>query len=152
MDNQDRKILHLLNDHSDMTAAEIGAYVHLSVPAINKRIQKLKQRGVIRRFTIDAVPEMIGKPVLAYMMVSVDRYAGNDRLIEFAMGDSDISECVSVSGEYDYMLKVYTKDISRLDRKIARMKEDGIISKSSTLFALKEYKHYAGPIPDTEEE
>ena len=43
MDEIDAKILKLLSKNADVTSTEISSNINLSVPAINKRIQKLRQ-------------------------------------------------------------------------------------------------------------
>ena len=63
MDQTDRKILRILAENAAVTATEMVPQVNLSIPAINKRIQKLRESGVIRRFTVlvepEEVPEML---------------------------------------------------------------------------------------------
>ena len=46
MDNIDKKILHILARNADATSTDIGEKVGLSIPAVNKRIAKMKKEGL----------------------------------------------------------------------------------------------------------
>ena len=52
MDAIDIRLLHLLAEQADTTATALSPLVNLSVPAVNKRIARLKTSGLIQRFTI----------------------------------------------------------------------------------------------------
>ena len=71
MDSIDAKILKLLSGNADMTATDIGENVNLSVPAVNKRIQKLKKDGMIRRYTVLTNGKNVGKPIMAFVLLVV---------------------------------------------------------------------------------
>ena len=49
---------------------------------------------------------------------------------------------------YDYLLKVYAKDIESLDEKLLKLKSTKGIAKSNTMFSLIQHKHLPGPLPD----
>ena len=69
MDEINRKILALLAQNADMAVTQISAAVGLSVPAVNKRIQKLRQDGVIQRFTVLTDARQVGKTITAFILV-----------------------------------------------------------------------------------
>ena len=52
MDNIDKKIIELLSENANITSTEIGDLVNLSIPAVNKRILRLQNENIIRKFTI----------------------------------------------------------------------------------------------------
>ena len=60
--------------------------------------------------------------------------------MEYVNSNPDILECFSVSGEYDYILKVVAKDVETLDQKLLELKKQNNITKSHTLFALSPHK------------
>lgn len=148
MDNTDVKLLELLSQHANYTARELSQYVNMSVAAINKRIAKLEADGIIERYTIQLDLNKIGKPVVAYIMLVVDQFSETERLLKFVENEADIIECHSVTGEYDYLIKVYARDIKDLEDKLLRLKRQGGVLKTNTLFSLMENKHLSGPIPD----
>lgn len=148
MDKIDAKILQLLSLNSDCTAQEMSNHVHLSVAAINKRIAKLKTDGVIERCTVKLNAQKIGKSVVAYILVMVSQFSDSEQLEALVKKDADIVECHAVTGEYDYLIKIYAADILTLEEKLLSLKRQGLITKSNTLFSVKETKQLIGPVPD----
>ena len=71
MDSIDKLILKMLSEDAMATATEIGATVNLSIPAVNKRIQKLRESGIIRSFTVLTDGKKVSKPICAFIMLSV---------------------------------------------------------------------------------
>lgn len=147
MDKIDVQLLRLLSLDSSCTAQELTKHIHLSVAAINKRIAKLKAEGIIEQYTVKLDPQKIGKPVLAYVLLIVPQFSVSERLEELVALDPDIVECHAITGEYDYIIKVYGKDILDLEEKILNLKRNGVVSKSNTLFSVKESKQLVGPVP-----
>ena len=150
MDRIDRKILQILSENSAATATEMVPLVNLSIPAINKRIQKLTDAGVIQKFTIVVAPEKVGKPISAFILLVLQQGAKMEMLMDFVRNDPDILECAAVTGEYDYLLKVCAADVASLQKKINHLKKYGGVVKSHTMLSLTEYKHLVSALPDTQ--
>lgn len=148
MDQIDRKLLQILSENAAATATEMVPQVNLSIPAINKRIQKLQKSGVIRRFTIQVEPAKVGKPICAFILVVLHRSSQMDGLMEYIQADPDILECYGVTGEYDYLLKVCTTDVASLQKKINHLKKVSGVVKSHTMMTLMEYKNDVSALPD----
>ncbi len=152
MDTIDKRILMLLADNAELTATEIGAAVGLSVPAVNKRIRRLRQDGMIRRFTVLTDGRQLGKPIAAYILI-VARYGdGIALLLDALNADPDVLECYAVTGEYDYLLKVCARDVEALEEKLLRIKRLKGVVRSHTMLALQEHKFMPTIVPDEEEE
>ena len=71
MDETDVKLLKALAKKTDVTATELMVKVNLSIPAVNKRIARLKSSGAIRRVTVLTDPKTVGKPIVAFVLISV---------------------------------------------------------------------------------
>ena len=149
MDELDIKILELLSENSDVTATEINKHIHLSIPAINKRIQQLKSRGIIKKFTVVTDEKKVGKPIIAYIFVVLQSADYMPSLIRYIEEDRDILECSSVTGEYDFILKVCTSTIEKLDEKLLYLKKNIGIVKSNTMLSLTGYKYSTVAFPNT---
>ena len=152
MDEIDGRILRILSENANATATEMMAQVNLSIPAINKRIQKLQNAGVIRQFTVLVDPEKVGKSVQAFVLILLQQRSGIDAFMEYVQQDPDILECYSVTGEYDFVLKVCAGDVKKLDEKLVYMKEHQGVVKSYTMLSLTEYKYQASVLPDGQPE
>ena len=148
MDETDVKILNILSENSNTTTTDMTQKVNLSIPAINKRIQKLIQRGIIRRFTILLDHKKIDKSIQAFILVIVQHNASADKLTRYVQSDPDILECYAVTGEYDYLLKVCAKDVERLEEKLLHLKRQLGVIKSHTMLSLMEHKFEPTALPD----
>ena len=151
MDDIDRKIISILSDNASATATEIMSQVNLSIPAINKRISKLRQSGLIRKFTVILDPQKAGKSIQAFILVVLNQPSDATKFIEYTQADADILECYAVTGEYDYILKVCARDVANLEKKLNILKQQKFIVKSYTMLSLMEHKYQATVLPDNEE-
>ena len=151
IDETDVKLLELLSKDASATATEMMSQVNLSVPAINKRIRKMRQSGVIRRFTTVVDGEKVGKPIIAFILLILQQASAVDSLLQYVSTDPDVLECYAVTGEYDYIVKVCAADVKALERKLTLLKQRKGVVKSHTLFALKECKFQVAIQPDSAE-
>lgn len=150
MDQSDIRLLHALAKDADVTATKLMDKVNLSIPAVNKRIARLKESGTIRNVTILTNPDKVGKSVIAFVLVVLDRFSNMDTILKGVEADRDVLECYAVTGEYDYLLKICAPDIATLENKLLRLKEKGI-SRSHTMLALCEHKYAPTVLPDLED-
>lgn len=147
MDSIDAKILKLLSKNADMTATDIGENVNLSVPAVNKRIQKLKKDGMIRRYTVLTNGKNVGKPIMAFVLLVVQAGRQGEPFLDYVKNDDDILECFSVTGEYDYLIKVCAADMESLKNKLSQIKLHNGVVKSHTMISLLEQKFSPTVLP-----
>ena len=147
MDEINRKILTLLADQADLPITQLSAAVGLSVPAVNKRIQKLRQEGVIQRFTMLTDGQQVGKTITAFILVVLKSSGEIQKLLEYVAQDADVLECYAVTGEYDYILKVCVADVQALEDKLMCLKRKNGVVKSHTMLSLMEYKFQPTILP-----
>ena len=147
MDETDIKILKILAENANTTSTEIGQVVGLSIPAVNKRIQKLQQEQVIRQFTIVADREKVGKQVQAFILVILQSADAATQLLEYVKKEPDVLECHAVTGEYDYLIKVCAADIRALEEMLLCLKKQKGVIKSHTMLGLMEHKFSPTALP-----
>jgi DNA-binding Lrp family transcriptional regulator len=92
LDDTDREILRLLLDDARRPYSEIADVVDLSAPAVSDRIDRLRELGLIRRFTVDIDRSLLdeGVPVL----VTVDTVPGAADRVRESLGAVDTVEYV----------------------------------------------------------
>ena len=150
MDYIDAEILKILSRNADVTSSDISQKVNLSVPAVNKRIQKLKKDGMIRRYTVLTNGKNIGKPIMAFVLLVVQASRQGEPFLEYVKSDNDILECFSVTGEYDYLIKVCASDMEALKNKLSQIKLHNGVVKSHTMISLLEQKFSPTILPTIE--
>lgn len=151
MDITDKKILKILSENANTTATEISTLVSLSVPAVNKRILRMQTEGIIERFTIITSPKKINKTVQAFVFIQMQYGENIKTLLEYALIEPDVLECYSITGDYDYVLKICAEDIDSLEDKILRIKGNKGVLKSHTMLSLMEHKFSPTILPDIKE-
>ena len=151
MDAIDKKILHILAANAYATRTAIGEAVGLSVPAVNKRIAKLRERGVIKNFTILTDPVAAEKPIIAYVLLVIQYGASVDKILSYVNQDPDILECQAVTGEYDYIIKICAASVEAFEEKLLHLKKQQGVLKSHTMLCLQEHKCKPAVLPDKED-
>ncbi len=148
MDAVDKRILKLLTTDANITAAEISQTVNLSIPAVNKRILKLRESGIIRSFTILTDQKKVKKPITAYILLTIQYGSAVENLMKCIQGDPDILECYAVTGDYDYIIKICAADMESLEEKLLCLKGQKGVMKSHTMLSLMEHKFTPTALPD----
>lgn len=114
LDGKDLEILALLQDNARITVREIAERVHLTTTPVHERIRRLEESGVIRQYATLLDPAKLGKNLTVICYVSLREHTKNAGLkfIRTINEMHEILECYSISGEFDFMLKVVAKDMN----------------------------------------
>lgn len=112
-DETDLAILKLLQQNAKMTVREISEAVHLSPTPVHERIKKLEETGVIRGYVTLLEPAKVGKKLMVICHVSLKEHSKKAGLnfIRAIQAMNEIVECYSISGEFDFLLKVIAADM-----------------------------------------
>ena len=149
LDDIDRKLLRVLQADGRASNVELAAQVHLSAPQCYRRVRALEEGGVIRGYGARVDAEALDLAVTAYVSVSIagDQF-GRVREIEAQIRDyPQILECQSVSGDYDYLLKVVAKDLKSLSTFLTdRLMQVAGIDDVRSMICLEEIKP-PSPLP-----
>lgn len=119
MDDTDRELLALLQADAAQPYATLGKAVGLSAGATHERVRKLRERGVIRRTTVDVDPAAVGQGVLAFVMVDSTAWMG-DRAADFA-AIPEIQEAHVIAGAASVLVKVRTGTTEQLQDVLRRL-------------------------------
>jgi Lrp/AsnC family leucine-responsive transcriptional regulator len=114
MDDTDRKLLHLLQRDGRITNVELSRRANLSQAATHERVKRLQQDGVIEGYTVRLNPAKLGRGLLVFIEVTLDR-TSTEAFAEFAAAVArtpDVLECHMVAGGFDYLVKVRVKDMA----------------------------------------
>ncbi|BBT19362.1 AsnC family transcriptional regulator [Pseudomonas sp. 1D4] len=118
LDAYDRRILDLLQEDAGLSTAEIAERVGLSQSPCWRRIQRLKEEGVIRRQVTLLDRRKIGLNAQIFAQVKLNAH-GRSNLTEFAeamRGFPEVLECHVLMGAVDFMLRIVTRDIEAYER------------------------------------
>jgi len=118
LDHLDRKILSLLQREAGINAAAIGERIGLSQSACWRRIQRLREEGVIRDHPVILDREKVGLTTMVFAHVKLTSH-GRSNLSAFAeavKGFPEVMDCYVVLGNVDFLLRIVTEDIKAYEQ------------------------------------
>ncbi|GGZ97324.1 AsnC family transcriptional regulator [Arenicella chitinivorans] len=110
---QDITILELLQENADRSSADIAEQLNMSQSPCWRRINRLEQEGVIEKKVALVNRDALGMDLVAFTTINLSQ-AGrqNMEMFEAAVAKLDeVVECYTMTGAWDYMLKVVVRDI-----------------------------------------
>lgn len=108
MDDIDRSLLTLLQADASQSYATLGQSVGLSTGAAHERVRKLRERGVIRRTTIEVDHDAVGRGMLAFVLVEASTWMGGEETRAALLDLPDVQEAHVVAGSASLLLKIRT--------------------------------------------
>ncbi|HEX7757034.1 MAG TPA: Lrp/AsnC family transcriptional regulator [Niabella sp.] len=114
LDDKDLAILKLLQDNARIAVKDIATAIHLSPTPVHERIRRLEEAGIIKQYATLLDPQKLEKGLMVICYVSLrqhDKKAGL-KFIQAVNSLNEVVECYSISGEFDFMLKVLAKDMA----------------------------------------
>ena len=127
LDATDRRILAALQKDASITNADLSEQVNLSPSACHRRVQRLKDEGVIAAYVALLNPRKMGRPTTVFVEITLQSQA-EDLLDAFEREVAkipDILECHLMAGTADYLIKIMaedTEDFARIHRRyLARL-------------------------------
>jgi Lrp/AsnC family transcriptional regulator, leucine-responsive regulatory protein len=112
-DDKDLAILRLLQQNAKATIQEISKTVNLSTTPVHERIKRLEATGVIKQYAtlIDVTKVNKSLTVICYVSLKEHNKNAGVKFIQSILAMNDVVECFSISGEFDFMLKVVAADM-----------------------------------------
>jgi Lrp/AsnC family transcriptional regulator len=114
MDAVDRRILAELQRDASLTHADLGERVGASSASCWRRVRALEEAGVLTGHVRLVDPARIGRGVNVLCNIRVRSHSLEDRqsFEAFVQSCPEIVECFSMSGEWDYLLRVVVADVA----------------------------------------
>ena len=152
LDLFDRRILAALQQDGRMTSVALAELVHLSASQCARRVQRLEEIGVIRGYRAVLDPEALGLGIAGVVNLSLEKYAkGNiHELQQQIVARPAIVECLSVTGDSDYQLRIVARDLREFSALLMEsiMPMPGVSTTRSSII-LEQVKPFAAlPIPE----
>jgi Lrp/AsnC family leucine-responsive transcriptional regulator len=148
MDDLDVDILRFLQKHARASLSEIGQKVNLSVSAVGERVKKLESSGVISRYVAIIDGSFFHKELTAIMFISLGNPSYAESFLTFVRSENDILECFYIAGNFDYVLKIVTRNPSTLEKLLNKIKSVPGIIKTYTNVVLATCKNNESVYPE----
>lgn len=117
LDRLDRRILALYQHDTRQPAERIGAQVGLSAAAVQRRLKRLREAGVIVAETAAIDPQSVGLGFTAIVGVDLidESGAAQQAFRDKVTARADVQQCYAVTGAVDYVLVVVVADLVAYD-------------------------------------
>ena len=113
LDRTDILILRELQKDANLTTKELAAKVNLSPSPTFERQKRLEREGYIQRYVAVVDPIKVGNGIMVLCNVRLKHHSKefSRQFTSVIAGIDEVVECFNTSGEYDYMLKIYARDM-----------------------------------------
>ncbi|WP_027256269.1 Lrp/AsnC family transcriptional regulator [Leisingera aquimarina] len=117
MDEKDHDILRLIQSNAQLTAEAISHEIGLSAPAVQKRLKKLRDTGVIEKEIAILSPARLGREMTVIVQVVLERESRMhlDAFKRKMRQASQVQQCYYTTGEADFILVVIVGDIKEYE-------------------------------------
>lgn len=144
MDQIDRRILRVIQQRGDISSAELAEAVSASPASAWRRVKALEAAGVIGATVRLLNPEAIGRnlDVLCQVRMKHHHREARAEFERFVADHEAVMECYSMSGEWDYLLRVVAADVPDYERFLMReLLAQPAVATSASHFALGRVKY-----------
>lgn len=113
LDNIDITILRALQKNSRLTTKELAAKIHLSTSPAFERQKRLEREGYIKGYMAVVDAEKVGNGILVLCNIRLKQHTEDliQQFMDAVKNIDEITECFNTSGDYDFLIKVYAKDM-----------------------------------------
>jgi len=133
VEETNRKILSLLAGDGRLSFTELARQTGLSVSAVQQRVRRLEERGVIRGYAAQIDPEAAGLALTAFVSIKPFDPAAPDDAPERLAHLKAIEACHSVAGDENYILKVRVASPSALEELLQEIRAAANVSTRTTI-------------------
>jgi DNA-binding Lrp family transcriptional regulator len=120
LDSTDLRLLTLLQRDAHLTAQELGEKLNLSPSQAGRRRQRLEAEGYIDAYVARLAPVRLGLAIQAFVQVQMATHdpAQTRDFTALVAARNEITSAWTLTGEADYLLRVYCSDLAELHRLI----------------------------------
>lgn len=141
LDPKDLKILDLLQENADISNKQIAMATNLTLTPVYERIKKLRALSLLKKKVFLLNRKKLGLNVMVLVSVKIEKHSEEGALsfMTEIQKFPEVVECLHVTGNFDFQLKVYARDIDHYHdfnfKKLATIKN---ISQMESYFVMKE--------------
>jgi DNA-binding Lrp family transcriptional regulator len=136
MDEVDRTIVALLREDARRSYQDIGRHVHLSAPAIKRRVDKLEREGVALGYTAIVDPEAFGWHAEAFVDLYCEGNMPAGAIKQAVEREAGVVAAHTVAGEASALLHVMAPDTKGLELALERIRATEGVTRTVTEVVL----------------
>ncbi|MEU9891254.1 Lrp/AsnC family transcriptional regulator [Sphaerisporangium sp. NPDC051017] len=136
LDDIDHRVLRLLREDGRRTFSEMATEIGLSVAAVKRRVDRLREIGVITGFSVQIDYAKLGWGIEAFTEL---RYPGTTpvgQIVRTAADAPEVQAVYTIAGDPDALIQVRVRDLGHLQQVIDRLRRAGDVTGTKTLLVL----------------
>ena len=136
LDETDRKVLEVLGRDGRASYAEIGLLVNLSATAVKRRVDRLRERGVVRGFTVVLDPASLEWRTEAFVEVYCRERTSPEEILAALRQFPEVVAAWTVTGDADALVHLRAADTGHLEAVIERIRRERGVQRSRSQVVL----------------
>ncbi|MDH5353455.1 MAG: Lrp/AsnC family transcriptional regulator [Gammaproteobacteria bacterium] len=118
LSNQDIAILDLLQSNASLSSSQIAEKINLSQSPCWRRINRIEKSGLIKKRVALLDRTALGMELVIFASVKLTSAARLNMAAFEAdiVRHTEVQECYTIAGIWDYMIKIVTKDIRHYEQ------------------------------------
>ncbi|MGI4818553.1 MULTISPECIES: Lrp/AsnC family transcriptional regulator [unclassified Brevundimonas] len=144
LDDVDRRLLRLLQADASLSHAALAEQAGSSPASCWRRIKAMEEAGVLRAQVRLVDAEKVGRGVNVMCQVRMKSHSPNERQAfeNFLHTKPEVMEAHSMSGEWDYLLRIVAEDVAGYERFLMRdLLNHANVATAASHFALSQVKY-----------
>jgi DNA-binding Lrp family transcriptional regulator len=149
LDTFEKLILKVLQRNGRASTQELSDAVGLSSSPCWRRVKRLEEDGYITRYAAILDGKKLGLHAFAHVQVSLADHDASalKQFLDFVENSDQVLECASITGDFDFILKVAARDPESLEQFIMRnILQLSVVRTTTTIFILRQIK-VSGALP-----
>lgn len=118
------KILAAVQRDGRISLKALAAEAGLSLPAVSERLKRLEEAGVVTGYHAEVNVAALGYGVLAMIAMTTPQ-ADKARLLALLRTLPEVTECLHVTGQDSYLLRIVARDIAHLEQLVGTINHYG---------------------------
>ena len=142
LNEKDRKVLKELVKNGRISFADLGRKCHMTRQSVYSRIKSLRNRGIIKNFTVNLDMKKMNLNLHAYVLIEMEpiRHRDNKKL-DFVKSLPQITQIHILFGRYGYIIEVMTKDMDELKDIVRKIHDLETVRRTETMIVYKTDKY-----------
>jgi DNA-binding Lrp family transcriptional regulator len=136
LDALDEQIIRVLMADGRASYGAIGAKVSLSAPAVKRRVDRLRARGVVTGFTVRVEPAEIGWSTEAYVELFCNPRTMGEEIAKRVQTYPEVVEAFMVTGDADALLHVFAGSMQHFERVLTEISAEPFVARTRSVLVL----------------
>ncbi|MGC8568807.1 MAG: winged helix-turn-helix transcriptional regulator [Nitrososphaeria archaeon] len=135
MDEIDLKLLELLKENGRASYIELGKQLNLSEAAVRRRVKKLVDEGVIKKFTIEIKER---ERAMALTLLSTSPNVPTYEVASAISKIKGVEKVYEITGQYDIAVLISAPSIAEVNKVIDDIRKSNGVVNTNTVIILRE--------------